>query len=85
MFFKLIDMRYQKKPTIITTNLEFEDWYNVFKQKELVDAMLDRFKHYCTTIRIEGPSLRVPSENQDKSKAPTKKSTAIKQVSVNPV
>lgn len=62
MFFKLIDMRYQKKPTIITTNLRFEDWYDIFKQKELVDAMLDRFKHYCTTITIEGPSLR-SSEN----------------------
>ena len=59
IFFKLIDMRYRKKPTIITTNLDFENWYDVFKQKELVDAMLDRFKHYCTTIKINGPSLRV--------------------------
>jgi len=64
MFFKLIDMRYRKKSTIITTNLDFEGWYDVFKQKELVDAMLDRFKHYCTTIRINGPSLRTPSEKQ---------------------
>ena len=64
IFFKLIDMRYKKKSTIITTNLDFEAWYDVFKHKELVDAMLDRFKHCCTTIRINGPSLRVPSENQ---------------------
>ena len=61
IFFKLIDMRYRKKPTIITTNLDFDAWYDVFKQKELVDAMLDRFKHQCTTIRIDGPSLRNPS------------------------
>jgi len=66
IFFKLIDMRYRKKPTIITTNLDFEAWYDVFKQKELVDAMLDRFKHACTTIRIDGPSLRVPAEKQTK-------------------
>lgn len=64
MFFKLIDMRYRKKPTIITTNLDFEAWYDVFKQKELVDAMLDRFKHFCTTIRINGPSLREPTEGE---------------------
>ena len=64
IFFKFIDMRYRKKPTIITTNLDFEAWYDVFKQKELVDAMLDRFKHACTTIRIDGPSLRTPSEKQ---------------------
>ncbi len=64
IFFKLIDMRYRKKPTIITTNLDFEEWYKLFKQKELVDAMLDRFKHCCTTIRIDGPSLRRPSEKE---------------------
>jgi DNA replication protein DnaC len=64
IFFKLIAMRYRKKPTLITTNLDFEAWYDVFKHKELVDAMLDRFKHYCTTIRIAGPTLRTPSEQQ---------------------
>jgi hypothetical protein len=36
----------------------------MFKKKSLVDAMLDRFKHYCTTIRIQGPSLRSPLENK---------------------
>jgi DNA replication protein DnaC len=64
MFFKLIDMRYGKKPTIVTTNLSFNDWYDVFKQKELVDALLDRFKHYCTVINIRGPSLRVANTSQ---------------------
>jgi DNA replication protein DnaC len=61
-FFKLIDMRYKRTATLITTNLDFEAWYDIFKQKELVDALLDRFKHYCTTIHIKGPSLRAPSE-----------------------
>lgn len=65
IFFKLIDMRYRKKPTIITTNLDFDAWYDVFKQKELVDAMLDRFRHACTIIRIDGPSLRTPSEFEE--------------------
>lgn len=58
MFFKLIDMRYQKKSTIITTNLDYPKWYDVFQNKELVDAMLDRFQHFCVTIHIDGPSLR---------------------------
>jgi DNA replication protein DnaC len=62
IFFKLIDMRYHKKSTIITTNLDFDAWYDVFKQKELVDAMLDRLNHYCTIIKIDGPSLREPKQ-----------------------
>lgn len=65
IFFKLIDMRYQKKTTIITTNLDFEAWYEVFKPKELVDAMLDRLKHGCTVIRIDGQSLRVPKDAEE--------------------
>jgi DNA replication protein DnaC len=61
IFFKLIDMRYtHKKATIITTNLDYLQWYEVFQNKALVDAMLDRFKHYCTTIYIKGASLRAP-------------------------
>lgn len=62
IFFKLIDMRYHKKTTIITTNLDVSAWYDVFKQKELVDAMLDRLNHYCTIVKINGASLRDPKQ-----------------------
>ena len=65
IFFKLIDMRYHKKSTIITTNLDVSAWYDVFKQKELVDAMLDRLNHYCTTIKIDGASLRDPKQTKN--------------------
>jgi DNA replication protein DnaC len=79
MFFKLIDMRYGKKPTIITTNLPFNAWYDVFKQKELVDALLDRIKHYCTIINIDGPSLRSP---KDDNRSLLKKQPAVKRKTV---
>jgi hypothetical protein len=46
--------------TIITTNLELSDWYELFQKKSLVDALLDRLQHHCITIRIDGPSLRSP-------------------------
>jgi DNA replication protein DnaC len=51
---------YGKKATIITTNLEYEDWYGFLGQKEMVGALLDRLRHRCHTIRIEGQSLREP-------------------------
>jgi DNA replication protein DnaC len=69
IFFKLIDMRYHKKSTIITTNLDYPQWYEVFQNKALVDAMLDRFKHYCTTIYITGNSLRTPAQTSTKPQA----------------
>lgn len=62
-FFKLMGERYGKASTIITTNLDYPKWYDLFQKKPLVDALLDRLKHRCITIRIDGPSLRVPQND----------------------
>lgn len=60
-FFKLMDERYRKKATIITTNLDYDHWYSFLGNKDLVGALLDRLRHRCHTIRIDGPSLRTPA------------------------
>ena len=58
-FFKLMADRYQNhKATLITTNLRYEKWYDLFQPKDMVDALLDRLRHRCVTIRIDGDSLR---------------------------
>jgi DNA replication protein DnaC len=62
-FFNLMDERYGRKSTIITSNLDYPQWYDLFQRKPLVDALLDRLKHHCITIRISGPSLRVPTHS----------------------
>jgi DNA replication protein DnaC len=67
-FFKLMGERYGRKSTLITTNLDYSDWYDLFQRKTLVDALLDRLKHHCITIRINGPSLRVASNAKAKTK-----------------
>jgi DNA replication protein DnaC len=64
-FFKLMGERYGKSSTVITTNLDYPDWYDLFQKKPLVDALLDRLKHRCITIKIKGPSLRIPSQKDD--------------------
>lgn len=61
IFFRLMEERYSRKATIITTNLDYDDWYGFLGRKELVGALLDRLRHRCTTIKIDGPSLRDPS------------------------
>jgi len=66
-FFKLMDLRYARRPSIITTNLDYPDWYELFQRKPLVDALLDRLQHHCITIRIDGPSLRVPDNDPDQA------------------
>ena len=59
-FFKLMEERYRRRPTIITTNLEYDAWYEFLGKKPLVDALLSRVRHQCHTIKIDGPDLREP-------------------------
>ena len=58
IFFKLMEERYNRKSTIITTNLIYDDWYGFLGNKNMVAALLDRLRHHCHTINIDGPSLR---------------------------
>ena len=61
IFFKLMEERYTAgRSTIITTNLDYDEWYGFLGHKEMVAALLDRLRHRCTTIHIEGASLRTP-------------------------
>lgn len=60
LFFKLMEERYSRRSTILTTNLDYDAWYDFLGRKEMVGALLDRLRHRCTTIRIEGTSLRQP-------------------------
>jgi DNA replication protein DnaC len=62
IFFKLMEERYTRRAcTMITTNLNYDEWYTFLGQKAMVGALLDRLRHRCTTIRIDGPSLRAPA------------------------
>ena len=60
IFFKLMEERYRRRATIITTNLDYPEWKNFLGNKALVEALLSRLRHHCHTVRIEGPSLREP-------------------------
>lgn len=60
IFFKLMEERYRRRATIITTNLDYEEWHNFLGNRALVEALLSRLRHQCHTVRIDGPSLRDP-------------------------
>ena len=57
---QLIEERYRRKPTIITTNLAYDEWHNFLGNRAMVDALLSRLRHFCHTIKVEGPPLREP-------------------------
>ena len=58
IFFKLMEERYRQHPTIVTTNLGYDEWPNFLGNRAMVEALLSRLRHYCHTVLIDGPSLR---------------------------
>jgi DNA replication protein DnaC len=60
VFFRLMEERYTRKPTILTTNLAYDEWQRFLGNAPMVDALLSRLQHRCHTVTIEGPSLRDP-------------------------
>lgn len=59
LFFQLIDLRYEKKSTIITTNINFNSWDDIFYDAVIANAILDRILHHSHVISISGKSYRL--------------------------
>lgn len=59
LFFQLTDMRYEKKSTIITTNINFGDWESIFYDSIVANAILDRVLHHATVVTITAKSYRI--------------------------
>ena len=59
LLFQLIDRRYEKKSTIVSTNINFSDWESIFYDTRIANAILDRILHHCTVIQIVGDSYRL--------------------------
>jgi len=58
-FFQLIAARYEKRPTILTTNQPFSKWGEVFGDPVIANAIIDRLVHHCEVIKITGMSYRI--------------------------
>ena len=58
MLFQLINKRYEKCSTIITTNKPFSKWGELFGDNMIANAILDRLLHHSHVISITGKSYR---------------------------
>ena len=69
LFFQLIDMRYENKSTIFTTNANFKSWGEIFQNPKLVNAILDRILHHATVVNIVGDSYRLKNHIRTEKKS----------------
>lgn len=70
MLFQLINKRYEQKPIIVTTNIPFGKWSDLFGDPILANAILDRLLHHSHVFNITGKSYRTKdiefdSENKE--------------------
>lgn len=59
LFFQLISRRYEKGPMILTSNQSFGAWGDVFGERVIATAILDRVLHHAITLNIRGNSYRL--------------------------
>jgi len=58
LLFQIFSERYLKGSLLITTNLEFSRWLEVFGDERLTGALLDRLTHHCHVLEFNGDSYR---------------------------
>lgn len=64
LLFTHLSLRAERKSTIITTNLSFEKWEDIFKDPVMTTAIIDRITHKAIAINMNGNSYRL-KETQD--------------------
>jgi DNA replication protein DnaC len=69
LFFQLIAMRYEKKSTIVTTNIPLSKWGETFSDSTIAAAILDRLVHHSTIIKITGKSYRLKGKIDSNERA----------------
>ena len=61
LLYNVISRRHERRSTIISTNLPFKQWNQVFPGAACVAALVDRFAQHCYVLDIDGDSWRQKS------------------------
>ena len=65
LFFQLVSSRYEHASLILTSNLPFARWGDVFGDQVVASAMIDRIVHHAEVITLKGSSYRLKHTQVD--------------------
>lgn len=79
MLFQVFADRYERGSVLITSNLPFSEWGQIFQGDRMTAALLDRLTHRCTIFEMNGESYRFRESSKrtkpTKEKVPTEKAS----------
>ena len=59
LLFEVFSQRYERGSIMVTTNLPFDEWTEVFGSERLTGALLDRLTHHVHILELNGESYRL--------------------------
>ena len=72
LLFQVFADRYERRSLLITSNLSFSDWDQIFQGERMTAALLDRLTHHCHIFEMNGESFRFKESMKEKKKPGTK-------------
>ena len=66
--FEIFSQRYEQASTLVTSNLPFNEWTEIFGSERLTGALLDRLTHHVHILELNGESYRL--EHSKKARPP---------------
>ena len=65
LLFEVFSQRYERGSILVTTNLPFDEWTEVFGSERLTGALLDRLTHHVHIMEMNGESYRLKRNRQN--------------------
>jgi DNA replication protein DnaC len=72
LLFQVFAERYERRSLLVTSNLAFGEWGQIFQGERMTAALLDRLTHRCHIFEMNGESFRF-RESMKSKKEPAKK------------
>ena len=72
LLFQVFAERYERRSLLLTSNLAFSEWGQVFQGERMTAALLDRLTHRCHIFEMRGESYRFREAMKEKGKKKAK-------------